>query len=143
LAITTRRRRFSDYTGVADLLIAQGRCRFRVSSDSMAPTLRPGDLIDLHAVAADEIVPGDLVVIKIGSTLLCHRAVDRYTASDGQQWIVTRGDVGVGHDPPVAADDVIGRVHCVRRPSFLGVLQWQARCRIAQLFQRFTNRSHE
>jgi signal peptidase I len=127
--IQVRTRRFDEYPAVADLLLLQGGCRFRISSDSMAPTLQPGDLVELIPVRYDELATGDLLTVRAGDILLCHRLIENYAADDGTLWVVTKGDRSTDNDSPVPAEHIVGRVGCVTRPSTGSLMLWWLRSR--------------
>ncbi len=134
-AVVARRRRFSDYLAVADLLLQQGKYRFRVYSDSMVPALRPGAILRLEPVRAEQLAFGDLVATRLGDTLVCHRLMRLYSDPNGVQWVVTKGDRSSDEDFPVRAEMVIGRVASVVHPPLWSLLLWRAKTRGARLLR--------
>ena len=86
-------------------LVASGEFWFRVASDSMAPTLLPGDEV---LVLPLERQPrrGEVIVFLHGDHLVVHRC--RGGAS-------FRGDGRIAPDPPVAAEQVVGMAVAGRR----------------------------
>ena len=86
-------------------LVAKGDYWFRVVSDSMAPTLLPGDQVLVQPLA-QPAVPGQVVVFVHESKLVVHRCIgeDRF-----------RGDAKIVPDPPIPAGDVIGLAAACRR----------------------------
>ena len=107
---------FSSYLPVADLLIRQGNVRFRVASNSMAPRLLPGDLVDLAPVSQEEIQAGDILAAPRDGAIICHQ-VTRCFDQDGTRWVVLKGARAEVEDPPVPFHQVIGRVVRVRKRS--------------------------
>lgn len=91
-----------------------------VTSSSMWPTLRKGDLVVLKGVdKLDDVHVGDIIAFRHESGFAIHRVVD----IEGTQ-ITTQGDANDIKDPPIGIDAVVGRVarvmgHIVRVP-YLG-----------------------
>lgn len=79
-----------------------------VISSSMAPTLLPGDRLDLEP--ADQVETGDLVVFRRGTLLVCHRVEGRA----GDAWFM-KGDAVTGSPERVARRDIIARVRAADR----------------------------
>ncbi len=141
-AVVVRRRRFSDYLAVADLLLQQGKYRFRVYSDSMVPALRPGAILRLDPVRPEQLAFGDLVATRLGDTLVCHRLMRWYGDPNGVRWVVTKGDRSSDEDFPVRAEMVIGRVASVMHPPLWRLLLWRAKRRGARLLRSWLSSVH-
>lgn len=76
-----------------------------VTSNSMWPVLKRGDLVFIKAVKPDDIEIGSVIVFRHGEGMAVHRVVE-ITA-----WtITTRGDANTKPDSPIFYEDVIGRV---------------------------------
>ena len=133
--VVTRRGRFSEYVAVADLLLEQGKYRFRVYSDSMVPALRPGAILRLEPVRPEQLAFGDLVATRLGDTLVCHRLTRLYSDPNGVRWVVTKGDRSSDEDFPVRAEMVIGRVASVSHPPLWSLLLWRAKTRGARFLR--------
>ncbi len=90
--------------------------RFRVTSDSMAPLLIPGDEVMVAAAPPETLRPGDLVVAAAPGAALfvVHRLVALRREGDGF-WLVTRGDRSSTPDPAWPAEAIVGRVVAVVR----------------------------
>jgi Peptidase S24-like len=95
---------------VRGLLLASGVMRLRIASDSMRPTLRPGDEIAVQPEAIAALRPGDLIVYQVGGDLVCHRVV---RSSADTVW--TRAETADSADDRIAWDQVLGRVVEVRK----------------------------
>jgi hypothetical protein len=80
-----------------------------ISSDSMAPLLRRGDLIRLAAASPDTLLPGEVIVVRAPADLLTHRYWGALHGSDGA-WLLTRGDRQRHFDALTPARDLVGRV---------------------------------
>ncbi len=79
-----------------------GPTRLHVRGQSMLPTLRPGDEVLVHPVAAEALAPGDWVVLRGGF-------LHRYLGSR-KGCVVTKGDGHRALDPSWPPDAVLGRV---------------------------------
>lgn len=93
-------------------LSIQGECSAQVVSGSMSPVLCRGDTVFVCPLAKHRARPGDLLLVSAGDALVTHRVV-ALTGSG----ILLKGDRNTLPDAHVADDDVIGRVHSVRRKS--------------------------
>jgi|SRR3990170_3206064 len=91
-----------------------GRVRLRVSGMSMAPAVRPGDLLSVERAAVDKIVPGEIVVFAREGRLIAHRAVGRTEGASGT-CLITRGDRARRNDRPITGEELIGRVTGIER----------------------------
>jgi signal peptidase I len=124
---------------VSTLLRRFGECRLRVSGRSMAPAIRPADILLIRAVESTRIAVGDVVLFARAGRLIAHRVVETRPAA---HVLLTRGDANSHHDAPVTASQVVGRVEGllrngtavpagpVRVPSAridAGVLTWRRR----------------
>lgn len=83
-----------------------------VAGSSMAPLLRPGDLIGVQRVAPEEIRPGQIITFISPDEpdfLVTHRAVglDRRAAPP---LLLARGDRSLVFDPPISAERILGYV---------------------------------
>lgn len=86
-------------------LNGQGVLRLKVTSQSMAPLLRPGDYILVESTPLDKIRRGDLIVTRREDDYLTHRLV----AKSAQGWL-TKGDQNSQADAPVEVREVVGLV---------------------------------
>ncbi len=95
-------------------LISEGKRPFAtVSSDSMAPLIRPGDQVQIAQIAAPELKPGMIVLIA-HDELVVHRYW-KMAERDGQQFLITHGDRLRKIDKPSLEPDLIGQVVARRR----------------------------
>ncbi len=91
-----------------------------VTSSSMWPTLKKGDLVVLKGVDGPEDVQvGDIIAFRHEAGFAIHRVV----SIEGEK-ITTQGDANDLADPPISIDDVVGRVarvmgHVIKVP-YLG-----------------------
>ena len=76
-----------------------------VTSGSMWPVLKKGDLIFVRSTEPEDIKVGTLVVFSHRGGLAVHRTI----RIEGNI-ITTRGDANPNEDPPIKYSDVIGRV---------------------------------
>ena len=80
-----------------------------ITSQSMWPVLKRGDLVFVKRAGRAEIKKGAIIVYKRGSSFIIHRVVD--AAADV---VTTKGDANMEADPAIAFSDVIGVVPTVR-----------------------------
>ena len=97
-----------------ELLRSVGRLRLRVCGFSMLPTLRHGDILEMEAAPATQIVPGDIVLYARDGRLITHRVLSCHTEGKEQQ-IITRGDASPAADAPVSVEQFLGRVSQILR----------------------------
>lgn len=99
---------------------AGAEASYVVTSNSMAPTLSPGDVIYVYDVQPADVNEGDVISFTSGTQagrpqVTTHRVAE--VREDGGLRFVTKGDNNENTDPaPVTPDNVIGRV-----PHVLGV----------------------
>lgn len=97
---------------------------FRVSSDSMEPTLTVGDVILVHRVDAEDIQKNDIITYKSkdGSMYgrdVTHRVVTEPFEKNGTYYYQTQGDAdGAPLDKVITYDQVRGEF--VRKLSLIG-----------------------
>jgi signal peptidase I len=120
-----------------------GAVYLRVSGTSMAPSIRPGDLVSVQPASVTEVSPGEIVVFAREGRLIVHR-VTFSTSSNGEPHLVTRGDRARRNDAPVSGSELIGRVTRIERgPSRISVpsrlnFEKQAICRLLRFSDRTT-----
>jgi signal peptidase I len=94
-----------------------------ITSGSMWPVLKKGDLVFIQAVAPSDLKVGDIVVYRNRSnnTLTIHRIIRL-----SEDTFVTKGDANFAEDTPATYDDLVGRELTVRdlnmRIPYLGSL---------------------
>jgi hypothetical protein len=103
----------------AELVQKFGAARLRVLGSSMAPTLRPGDILSVRRAAPEEISVGQLIVYSSGPRLITHRVVTVLQEAGARRWI-TRGDRAVCDDPAVLPENLIAVVESVSRRTTRG-----------------------
>ncbi|TSC69981.1 MAG: signal peptidase, endoplasmic reticulum-type [Parcubacteria group bacterium Gr01-1014_70] len=84
-----------------------------VTSSSMWPALKRGDLILIKGVERSDIQKNDIVVWKHGGGFTIHRVVEL-----NQKTLVTKGDGNFDADEPVRYEDVVGKALTVRGRLF-------------------------
>jgi signal peptidase I len=89
---------------------ADGRLGLHVTSDSMAPLLRPGDMVMAQRVMPEALRRGDLIVVRRPDDLITHRLV-----AVEAQGCLTKGDNCHFADAPVPAQTILGRVVAIKR----------------------------
>lgn len=97
---------------------------FRVTSDSMEPTLQVGDVLLVHSADAEDIHKDDIVTYKSkeGSMYgrdVTHRVVSDPVIKEGKYYYQTRGDApGAPLDKAITYDQIEGKL--VRKLVLIG-----------------------
>jgi hypothetical protein len=91
-------------------LLANQQVCLHAAGSSMQPLIRQGDVLRVESVQPAALRRGDLLVVQRGNTLVTHR----FIAMQGSM-VQTRGDNCLADDPPVALDDLLGRVALLER----------------------------
>lgn len=95
---------------------------FHVQTDSMVPTLQPGDVIVDKKVPAEEIKKGDIVTFNcltgtMSGKTITHRVVEEPELIRGKYWFQTQGDrEGAPLDDKISYDQIAGKM--------IGNAQW-------------------
>ena len=101
-----------------------GNYIFRVSSDSMEPTLMVGDVILVQSADAEDIEKGDIVTYKSRSGSMygrevTHRVVTEPEIKNGTYYYQTQGDAaGAPLDKKITYDQIQGKY--VRKLTLIG-----------------------
>jgi len=95
-----------------EVLAAGHTARFRASGDSMYPAIRSGDYLEIAPCPVSQLRLGDVILAMTKRGLTAHRIVRIRDAEDAVR-ITMRGDNALRSDPPVAPEDVLGRVERV------------------------------
>jgi hypothetical protein len=88
-----------------ELLASGQHARFCAAGDSMYPTIRGGDMVEIAPFEPASLRPGDIVLATTRRGLTLHRIVR--ISADG---IVIRGDNALFSDAPVAPEEILGRM---------------------------------
>ena len=92
---------------------AGGQHLIPISGRSMLPAIHDGDhALVSHGCAG--VGPGDVIVFRHGGTLIAHRVLRIERGDDGPTF-VTKGDNAPQLDPPLNADEIVGRVLAIER----------------------------
>lgn len=114
-----------------DLLRQFGVVKFRATGGSMLPAIAPGDVLTFHACTPEQLVPGQVVLVRQAEGFVVHRLL-RCTA-DGQ--LITRGDALAAPDPASPCAQLLGVLTQQERgPRTLhtGGRHWLRRQRLAR-----------
>jgi signal peptidase I len=82
---------------------------FKVTSWSMFPTIRKGDLVSIGPAVS--LQSGDILVFQRAGEIICHRLV-RFGAADD---VYTKGDSEEGEGTPIRQTDILGKVQALNR----------------------------
>lgn len=111
-------------------LLANGhQVRFQARGRSMQPLIRDGETLRVESVAPRRLRVGDIVVAKTPRGLRAHRLIFKDIARD---CFLTRGDAGLESDPPIGAQQIIGRVVLGTRAHLRARIHFLARKLIQQ-----------
>lgn len=81
-----------------------------VEGTSMEPLLQTGDVVFVVKVNPQDLKPGDVIVyVKRGGVYVIHRVLE-VRRNTNPPMIVTKGDNNLFADPPIRADQVVGKV---------------------------------
>ncbi len=93
--------------------------RFAVPTASMLPTLAPGDHVIVRRTRADELEPGDIVVVRSEGAVpawIVHRLIARRIVDGGARF-VTQGDNCAAPDLVWTESRLCGMVIAAQRPN--------------------------
>ena len=116
-----------------------GPVRLKVTSDSMRPLLRAGDVVVVQPANLPAVQPGDIIVVQRGGEWITHRLV----AAD-EHGFQTLGDNTRFADEAMSADQLVGRVLAIERTVGIIDLQqprWRTINRRINRVQRFQLRT--
>jgi signal peptidase I len=108
---------YQDALPLADILreyIHQNStAQLSVSSDSMLPLLRVGDILGLEAAPESQLHPGTIITFETAwreHGLVTHRIASTWRDKEGHLHLLTRGDRMLQFDQPLTSEQVIGIV---------------------------------
>ena len=102
----------------------------------MSPALRPGDLVEIKEAFRERLCPGQILVVNRNNTLICHRLARIFEDEAGRWWVVTRPEKSTVEDPPVAIEQVVGKVTRVLPPRLFHQVVWHLKRWGGNLFGR-------
>jgi len=97
-----------------EVLRSVGEARLAVGGASMLPSIWPGDILEIHRVAAADLALGDIVVFAREHRLVVHRVL-RVNRERDEVILITRGDRSPRADSPVSASELLGQVTAIQR----------------------------
>jgi hypothetical protein len=102
------------FLDLCERLLSRGQAvRFRAEGWSMYPAIQDGDIVDVEPVSPPDIRLGDVLLCRIGTTIVAHRAVS--IEGTPAERIVLRGDAAFADDDPIAASEILGLVTATTR----------------------------
>jgi signal peptidase I len=97
-----------------EVLRTFGELRFAALGASMLPAIFPGDTLIVRRETARSARRGDVVLFFREGRFCAHRLVDKMEEG-GRLSLITRGDALCKNDPPLAENELLGRVTAVVR----------------------------
>lgn len=88
--------------------------RIPTVGSSMHPVSRSGDIITVRPTRVGGISAGDVIVYKAGRRMVAHRLVSK-RKENNRVVLICQGDTFMRPDPPIQADQVLGKVVAVSR----------------------------
>jgi hypothetical protein len=99
----------------AEALRRSGEVRVVGLGSSMLPAIFPGDTLIVRRATVWSARRGEIVLCFRQGRFCAHRLVDKRAEKGGGISLITRGDALGKNDPPVAEDELLGRVTAVIR----------------------------
>jgi len=88
--------------------------RLKAWGSSMAPAIRPGDVLTLEPADPATLAPGDIVLVSRDEIFVVHRLVQIIELS-ARPHLILRGDAMPQDDPPVHFSHLLGKVCAIER----------------------------
>jgi hypothetical protein len=96
-------------------LADRGRVSFRAQGTCMYPCVRQGDTLHIESRTIEEVMVGDIAVVRRNGLLFGHRTIAKGSDAFGA-YIVTRPDRSKkGNDGPTYADNILGIIAKIDR----------------------------
>jgi hypothetical protein len=88
-----------------------GNAKLKALGTSMVPSIWPGDTLIVEREQVSGLGAGDIAVYLRSGRLFAHRVIR--AVNEPAAVLVTRGDAMDRDDPPVLADEIVGRVTAI------------------------------
>lgn len=109
----------------ADILRSGGTIRLQALGSSMLPSIWPGDFVTIESVPFERLIPGEIVLCERDNRFFIHRLIARPINPSNEPSWVTRGDALPLNDPPISANQLLGRVSVIHRYDGTTVPSWR------------------
>jgi ATP-binding cassette subfamily B protein len=114
---------FSEIYSLTDQLLSSHQdVSLRVGGYSMYPALKPGDIITIRHISAEDVEVGDIIIYRTEKKWIAHRIKQVNFIYDDKEFI-TQGDSCKKQDIPVPAINIIGKVISFTRKGKLKIIQ--------------------
>ena len=97
-----------------EVLKSFGQAKLAVTGASMLPAIWPGDVLEVRRQDATEICLGEVILFERDGRLFAHRVVEKVGGPE-RTLLITQGDGLRAPDPPVAPEELLGRVTAIVR----------------------------
>jgi signal peptidase I len=94
---------------IGDQLVAGAAVQFTITTQSMLPTIAPGDRVVARGVAPSELRIGEIAMIRDDQAWLAHRLIERRMV-DGKLEFVTQGDNCLKPDGLWSYEQICGKI---------------------------------
>lgn len=101
---------------ISEIVRTRGSLVLRVQGGSMAPSIRPGDILFIVRAELAQVAPGRVALFMREGRLFVHRVIGKQGAGS-EQLLITKGDTLVDRDAPISNADLLGRVERIYRGS--------------------------
>ena len=97
-----------------EVLKSFGQAKLAVTGASMLPAIWPGDVLEVRRQDATEICLGEVILFEREGRLFAHRVVEKVGGPE-RTLLITQGDGLRAPEPPVAPEELLGRVTAIVR----------------------------
>ena len=105
----------------AQVLKNSSMLRLRASGSSMLPSVWPGDILTIHPQSFEQWRPGDIALYMRAGHFFIHRVI---TVSNSGDFLIVQGDCLPQPDPPVIAEEVLGKAVSIERNGLPVQTMW-------------------
>jgi signal peptidase I len=96
-----------------DSFAKNGKAWLRVTTGSMEPLVKPGEMILIEKVKPQSIIFGDIIIFEVHELFVAHRVIKKRVAA-GQIFFLQKGDKG-GQAMEIPEEWIIGKVVAIEK----------------------------
>lgn len=99
----------------SEILVRGNKFRFQARGESMAPSIRDGDIIKVEPIGGQQVKWGDVIFYRAGEKrMVAHRVIRKFSRNYKPVYIA-RGDSNRGKGEEVCLEQILGKVEVVER----------------------------